>query len=114
LLRSRDEAEGSEAASFVRLTPAVWLLENGRVLTLDPTRPVASALAIAGGRVRAIGSARELRGFVGPATERFDCHGATVLPGLIDPHLHLFALAAAHAHLDCSGMSSVAALLAAV
>jgi hypothetical protein len=111
VLRSRDEAEGSEAASVVGLTPADWLLENARVLTLDPARPVAAGLAISGGRVSAIGDASDLRTHVGPRTERFDCRGATVLPGLIDPHLHLFALAARRAHLDCAASASVAALL---
>src|SRR5207249_3969830 len=48
------------------------------------------------------------------ATERIDCRGAVVLPGLVDPHLHLFALAARHANLDCSASRSVGELLAAV
>jgi predicted amidohydrolase YtcJ len=43
-----------------------------------------------------------------------DCRGATVLPGIVDPHLHLFGLAARDAHLDCSAFADVEALLDAV
>ena len=55
-----------------------------------------------------------MRSLSGPRTELIDCRGATVLPGLIDPHLHLFALAARDAHLDCAHFTRVADLLAAV
>ena len=116
MLRSRDEAEGSEAASLLRLTAADWLLENARVVTLDPHRPAATALAVAGGRVLAIGTQAEVARLAGRRTERLDCRGATVLPGLVDPHLHLYALAASAANLDCAGpgIRSVADLLDAV
>ena len=114
MLRPRDEGEGSEAASVLRLTRADWLLENARVVTLDPRRPVAHAIAVGGGRVLALGGRGELRHLAHRGTERVDCRGATVLPGLIDPHLHLFALAARRVNLDCSAYEDVDALLAAV
>jgi predicted amidohydrolase YtcJ len=114
VLRPRDEAEGSEAAPVVRLTPADWLLGNARVVTLDPARPFAEAVAVRAGRVLAIGRSAELRRLGGPRTERIDCRGAAVLPGLIDPHLHLFALAARDAHLDCGAAGTNDALLASV
>ena len=81
------------------------------MLTLDPCRPVAEAIAVGGGRVVALGTAAELRALAGPGTERVDCRGATVLPGLIDPHLHLFGLAARGAHLDCAAAASVGEIL---
>ncbi|HLK11250.1 MAG TPA: amidohydrolase family protein [Candidatus Binatia bacterium] len=74
---------------------------------------MAAALAVRDGRVLAVGSAGALRALVG-AAERIDCRGAAVLPGLVDPHLHLFALAARDAHLDCAAFDDVGALLAAV
>jgi len=114
VLRARDEGEGSEAAAVVRLTPATWLLENARVVTLDARRPLARAIALDGARVLALGSARELRSLAGRRTERIDCRGAVVLPGLIDPHLHLLALAARHANLCCDGFHTAADVLAAV
>jgi predicted amidohydrolase YtcJ len=86
------------------------------VLTLDARRPRAAAIAVGQGRVLALGSRSALRYLAGARTERVDCHGATVLPGLIDPHLHLFALAARQAHLDCAAphIETVDDLLAAV
>ena len=114
MLRSRDEGEGSEAASVLGLTRADWLLHDARIVTFDPRRPVAQAIAVRGGHVLALGSSAALRRLAGPGTETVDCRGATVLPGLIDPHLHLFGLAARRLNLDCAEVASVADLLAAV
>jgi predicted amidohydrolase YtcJ len=78
---------------------------------MDPRRPLAEAVAIAGGRVQAVGTRAELRRLAGAGTERIDCGGATVLPGIVDPHLHLVALAARHVNLDCAAATSARALL---
>ncbi|HEV7731766.1 MAG TPA: amidohydrolase family protein [Candidatus Binatia bacterium] len=91
-----------------------WVFENACVRPLDGGRPRAAALAVADGRVLAIGDVRSVRRAAGPRAERIDCGGATVLPGLIDAHLHLLALAARRAHVDLSACTSVDAVLAAV
>lgn len=65
------------------------LLLNARVLTMDPARPTAEAVAVAGQRIIYVGDnqgAAELRG---PHTRVIDAAGATLLPGLIDSHYHL-------------------------
>jgi len=90
------------------------VFERARVRTLDPRHPHADAVAVRGGRIAAIGSRRAAREAAGPQAEIVDCQGAVLLPGLIDPHLHLFALAARHLHLDCGGFPDVGGLLAAV
>jgi len=84
------------------------LLENGRV------PGGADAVGVADGTVVAIGRRRAVAAALGGRFARIDCGGAAVLPGLIDPHLHLYALASRHAELDCSGFTRVAGLLAAV
>jgi predicted amidohydrolase YtcJ len=76
--------------------------------------PHAAAVAVRDGRVLAVGSRADVRHAAGSAARRIDCGGATVLPGLVDPHLHLLALATRAAHLDCAPFRSVADLLAAV
>ncbi|HSF04247.1 MAG TPA: amidohydrolase [Methylomirabilota bacterium] len=68
---------------------ADWILRNGRLLTLDPRRPQASALAIAGGRIVAVGAAADVRSWRDRRTRTIDLGGATVVPGLVDAHAHL-------------------------
>jgi predicted amidohydrolase YtcJ len=114
LLRSRDEAQGSEAAPIVGLTHDTWIFEGGRVLTLDAGAPPAATIAVRDGRVLSIGALADVRRAAGTSAHRIDCQGSVVLPGLVDAHLHLFALATRRAHLDCSEFRRVDDLLAAV
>lgn len=74
----------------------------------------ADAVGIAAGRIVAIGRRREVVAALGTSVARVDGRSATLLPGLIDPHLHLYALASRHAELDCSAFRRVEDLLAAV
>ena len=68
--------------------PADLLLVNGKVITLDAASSVSEALAVENGRVAATGSSEELRKRAGPATKVIDLGGRTVIPGLIDSHIH--------------------------
>jgi len=63
-------------------------LVGGSVMTMDPARPAARAVAIGGGRILAIGDERDVADLVGPSTRRIDLHGRTLLPGFIDAHCH--------------------------
>jgi predicted amidohydrolase YtcJ len=65
------------------------VLVNGRILTLDPRRPVVAALAVAGGRVTATGGRKEVERGRDRRTRVIDLRGATVIPGLVDAHAHL-------------------------
>lgn len=64
------------------------IITNGRVHTQDGLGTVAEALAITGNRITHVGQAADVVGWRGPQTEIVDAHGATVLPGLIDSHVH--------------------------
>lgn len=64
------------------------VLRNGKILTMDPALPHASALAIRGARIVAVGGDAEMAGHVGPDTRELDLQGRTVIPGLIDTHIH--------------------------
>lgn len=57
-------------------------------------RPDASALAVRDGEIVAVGAAAEIEALAGAATRVVDLDGATVLPGLVDSHTHLFELGA--------------------
>lgn len=70
------------------MTTAELILRNARVHTLDaaPSRP--SAVAVAGGRIVAVGDERDVAELRGRATEVVDLAGAVVTPGLVDGHMH--------------------------
>lgn len=68
---------------------ADWIFQNGRIITLDARRPAASALAVAGGRIAAVGGRGDVRGWRTRRTRMVDLAGATVIPGLVDTHAHL-------------------------
>ncbi|MBI4236092.1 MAG: amidohydrolase [Chloroflexi bacterium] len=92
--------------------PADLLILNARVVTMDGRRPRAEAVAVAGGRILAVGSAAEMEGLAGRATPRFDAQGAVLLPGIVDPHLHLLAYAAHLRSVELSEVRSLAELQA--
>ena len=77
------------------------LLVDGTIHTLDPSHSVVQALAISGGRVAAAGTTEAMRGLAEADTHVLSLHGRTVLPGLIDAHLHLEQLASSMAKVDC-------------
>ena len=79
---------GIGAPAALRAEPADIVLVNGRIVTLDETSSISEALAIAAGRIAATGSADEMRKLAGPATKIIDLNGRTVIPGLIDSHIH--------------------------
>ncbi|GAA0988209.1 hypothetical protein GCM10009555_069340 [Acrocarpospora macrocephala] len=58
------------------------------VVTMDPQRPRAAALAVAAGRVVAVGSVDEVRATV-PAGAPEHALDGVILPGLIDAHMHM-------------------------
>jgi predicted amidohydrolase YtcJ len=72
-------------------TPAIadLILTNGRFHTLDRSNPQADAVAIAGGRFVAVGSAADVMRHRADTTRVIDLDGHTVIPGLNDSHLHL-------------------------
>ncbi len=73
--------------------PADLILQNGKIVTVDPRFSVVSALAVQGDRVLAAGSDSEIGALAGPNTKRVDLRGRTVLPGLSDSHVHAVAAA---------------------
>jgi predicted amidohydrolase YtcJ len=68
--------------------PADLVVLNAKVYTVDKIRPRAEALAVTADRIRAVGSAAEIRGWIGPRTRVVDAQGRTVLPGFVDAHVH--------------------------
>ena len=64
------------------------ILINGRIATVDRSRPFAEAVAIQNGRFISVGSNEEIMRLRASNTETIDLGGRTVIPGLNDSHMH--------------------------
>jgi predicted amidohydrolase YtcJ len=64
------------------------ILYNGKILTVDQKFSTAQAIAIRGERIVAVGDNPAVRKLAGANTTQTDLKGRTVIPGLIDNHLH--------------------------
>ncbi|MDF1709030.1 MAG: amidohydrolase [Paracoccaceae bacterium] len=91
---------------------ATLLIVNARVLTMDPEAPETDAVALSGDRIAALGGDAEA--MAGPECPRIDAKGATVLPGFIESHLHLFMGGSELAHLQLLGVKGPEALTVAI
>lgn len=69
--------------------PADLVLFNGRLFTADPQRPWASALAIRGERIVAVGDDDTMLAMAGERSRRIDLQGHLAIPGINDAHEHL-------------------------
>lgn len=64
------------------------ILTNGKILTLDQDFSSANSLAIANGKIIAVGSSDLINQYKGTNTQTIQLNGKTVIPGLIDNHFH--------------------------
>src|SRR5690606_12896329 len=78
------------------------VLVHGHIATGDPSRPTADGMAISDGRIVAIGRPDELDGLRGMDTEVVEAGDRVVIPGLIEPHMHLWSTGVFYGWLACS------------
>ena len=90
--------------------PADLVLLDGRVLTVDDQFRTVTALAIRDGRFVAVGSNEDVRAHIGNATRVVKGRGRTVIPGLIDTHVHALDVAAAESSQPFRNLRSIAEL----
>jgi predicted amidohydrolase YtcJ len=101
LALSRDTAIGQGPE------PAELVLLNGHILTVDAAFSTAEALAVRHEKFVAVGSNEAGRAHIGPNTRVIDVRGRTVIPGLIDTHVHALDVAAAEAAQPFRNLKSV-------
>ncbi len=89
------------------------LILNANIYTLDSAQPRASALAIRGDQIVAVGD-DSLRALATRSTHLDDLAGATVIPGLTDAHIHWELTARALREIDLFDLPSKAAAVARV
>ncbi len=68
--------------------PADLVVLNGKILTVDPRFSIAEAAAVRDGVFCLVGSNGDAKALVGPETRVIDARGKSVIPGIIESHLH--------------------------
>lgn len=69
---------------------ADMVLVNGKIVTVDKSFSVQEGVAIRDGKILAVGATSNIRSLAGDQTKVVDLQGRTVIPGLIDSHIHFF------------------------
>jgi hypothetical protein len=64
---------------------------NGHIVTMSESLPEAEAFAVGDGKIAAVGTTKEIRRAY-PDAEMEDLLGKTVLPGIVESHVHLLDL----------------------
>jgi hypothetical protein len=82
------------------VAPADLVLRNGKIVTVDPARAEAQALAARGDTIVALGSDAEIAPYVGPSTRVIDLGGKLGVPGFIEGHGHFTGIGQARMNLD--------------
>lgn len=77
--------------------PADTIYYNGKIVTMWPERPVVECMTVADGRVLDVGTTQMVGRKTGPRTKQVNLGGRTVVPGLIDSHVHPINAALAEA-----------------
>jgi predicted amidohydrolase YtcJ len=90
------------------------VLDNGVIYTMDERTPRASAVAIAGNRVLALGDDADMRELLSPRGEAIDLRGRVVVPGFVDSHIHLMEYARRLRHIDLAEVPTLNEALARV
>ena len=83
----------------------------GDLQTMDPARPRAEAMAVAGGRILAVGTLDEARAALPPGAPVTHAPGAAVLPGFTDSHVHMLYAGLELERVDLAGVRSVGEIL---
>src|SRR6266567_1560793 len=73
-----------------QLAPGIVII-NANLHTMDPSRPIAQAVAILGNRIVAVGTDKEIKKLAGPLTRTIDAGKRLVLPGFNDSHVHFLS-----------------------
>ena len=90
------------------------ILHNGHVATMNPSEPVAEAVAISRGRFFAVGKNADVLNLAAPGVRKMDLSGKTVLPGFIDAHSHPAAAGLSHLRMVDCDLRSISAIQAAM
>jgi predicted amidohydrolase YtcJ len=94
--------------------PADLIVTARHIYTVDPVRPTVGAFVVKDGRIVFAGSTRAAMALRGPATRVLDLGNRTVIPGIVDAHLHLLGLGTSLRIVDLTGTRSYDEVIARV
>lgn len=94
----------------LRCASAVFF--NGRILTLERRPSIAEALAVADGKIVAVGDDREIKGSAPRGVDKYDLCGHVVVPGFIDCHTHFISMGVDSMTIDLSQTKTIDEALA--
>ncbi len=83
------------------------VLVDGNILTMNPSQPHAEAVAIKKNKIAKVGTNKEIKPLLGNNTKVIKLDGLTVLPGLIDTHLHIADFGRFLTWLDLKDVNSI-------
>lgn len=95
-------------------SPADLIVTNARVITMDEAKPKAEAVAVKGNEIIAVGSRKDVEELKAKHTKVIDAAGKTVMPGLVESHVHIFMGSAELENLDLSSVQGLDNLTSAV
>lgn len=104
--------------SFICVQPlysqdaAGTIYTNGKIITVDAAFSIQQAIAVKGSRILAVGSTADLQRYRTAQTKIVDLDGKTVMPGLIDSHVHAAAASAVEFDHPIPDMDSISDVLA--
>ena len=94
------------AALLAPLSAADLILQNGKIVTLDPKRPQVEAIAITGDRIVAVGTNAQIAAQKTAGARVIDLGGRLAIPGFIEGHGHFTGLGESRMQLNLSGVKS--------
>lgn len=83
------------------------VLYNGNIHTMDPSHPRATALAIAGNRIAAVGDDAAMRALLGRDGQAVNLEGRTAVPAFTDSHLHFMSWGLSLRQIDLAGVPAL-------
>lgn len=91
-------------ASAAGPEPADSVYRNGKIYTVNEDFTVVSAIAVKGDRLVYVGDEAGVEAYIGTNTKVVDLGGKTVIPGLVEGHMHVTGLGSSLMNLDCFWM----------
>ena len=86
---------------------ATMILHNGRIHTMNPQQPTATAVAIRDGKLLAVGSDDEIKPLLAAGGELVNLNGRCLTPGLVDAHVHFQNFALSLQRVDLRGTKTL-------